>query len=78
VGKRSWTPPGAADERTNDRGSPARVRGGGRGGRGGKWDEEAQESAEGSVGKQILQRYLTHLYPKVCMCVYVSLLCAGG
>ncbi|CBJ28608.1 conserved unknown protein [Ectocarpus siliculosus] len=30
----------------------------------GKWDEEAQARASGSVGKQILQRYLTHLYPK--------------
>lgn len=62
-GKRSWNLPAAAEgvERTND-GSPAR---GGGGGRVGKWDEEAQESAEGSVGKQILQRYLTNLYPKV-------------
>lgn len=31
----------------------------------GKWDEEAQARASGSVGKQILQRYLTNLYPKV-------------
>eukprot|EP00752_Nemacystus_decipiens_P008352 g7466.t1 len=30
----------------------------------GKWDEEAQATASGSMGKQILQRYLTHLYPK--------------
>lgn len=37
----------------------------------GKWDEEAQARASGSVGKQILQRYLTHLYPKVRACTAV-------
>ena len=78
AGKRSWTPHAAADERGASEGSPARGGGPGPGPSPGvgKWDEEAQESASGSVGKQILQRYLKHLYPKVCGLRYFGLCCA--
>eukprot|EP00903_Cladosiphon_okamuranus_P016972 g15645.t1 len=56
---RSWTPPALA----SGVGSRPGLAVAGNVHRG-KWDEEAQANASGSVGKQILQRYLSHLYPK--------------
>lgn len=59
AGTRAWIPP------VIDDGWAAAVSCVGGEAHGSKWDEEAQARASGSVGKQILQRYLTHLYPKV-------------
>ncbi|CAM9721933.1 unnamed protein product [Ectocarpus sp. 13 AM-2016] len=68
--RRSWNPPVVADD-GRAAAAPSAAGGGGHhlqsGSKSkglGKWDEEAQARASGSVGKQILQRYLTHLYPK--------------
>ncbi|CAM9096163.1 unnamed protein product, partial [Scytosiphon promiscuus] len=65
-GEVSWTPPAVVlDDAGQRRGAASSVHNtADGGGRGGKWDEEAQAQASGSVGKQILQQYLTHLYPK--------------
>lgn len=62
AGTRAWIPPVIDDGRV-----AAVSCVGGEAHGGGEWDEEAQARASGSVGKQILQRYLTHLYPKVCI-----------
>lgn len=71
AGARSWIPPVVDDGRVAAAAAAvSSVCGEAHGS--GKWDEEAQARASGSVGKQILQRYLTHLYPKVCVCVCAS------
>ncbi|CAN0372304.1 unnamed protein product [Pylaiella littoralis] len=63
AGARSWIPPVVDDGRVAAAAAAvSSVCGEAHGS--GKWDEEAQARASGSVGKQILQRYLTHLYPK--------------